>query len=78
MASDVDSQLRAAVARRADLRCEYCLIHENDVGFHHHVDRIISRKHGGRSTLDNLALLACCAIAAKEVTLLQFIKTREK
>jgi len=58
MAADVDAQLRADVARRADHRCEYCLIHEDDVGFHHHLDHIISRKHGGQSTLDNLAL-AC-------------------
>jgi len=36
-------------------RCEYCLIHELEVGFSHQVDHIVSRKHGGESTSDNLA-----------------------
>lgn len=56
MASDVSEQLRAEVTRRADGRCEYCLIHENDAGFPHQVDHIVSRKHGGNSERDNLAL----------------------
>jgi hypothetical protein len=55
---DISEQLREEVARRAGWRCEYCLIHEDDVGFPHQVDHIVSRKHGGASTADNLAL-AC-------------------
>lgn len=55
MASDISEQLRAEIARRANHRCEYCLIHEDDAGFSHEVDHILSRKHGGLSTLDNLA-----------------------
>ena len=55
MASDIDAGLRAEVARRAGHRCEYCGIHEDDAGFAHQVDHIISRKHGGTSALDNLA-----------------------
>ena len=55
MASDIGAQLRAFVARRAEYRCEYCLIHEDDVGFPHQVDHIISRKHGGSSGIGNLA-----------------------
>lgn len=43
---------------RAGHRCEYCLIYEQDAGFPHQVDHIVSRKHGGSSTADNLAL-AC-------------------
>src|SRR5690348_3130695 len=39
-------------------RCEYCLIHERDSGFPHQIDHVISRKHGGASTFENLAL-AC-------------------
>jgi hypothetical protein len=50
--------LRSTVARRAENKCEYCLIHSDDAGFPHHVDHILSRKHGGESELDNLAL-AC-------------------
>src|SRR5207249_4582285 len=39
----------------AEFRCEYCLFEEDDAGFPHQVEHIISRKHGGKSTLDNLA-----------------------
>jgi len=49
------THLRAEVARRAGERCEYCLIHELEAGFPHQVDHIVSRKHGGESTSDNLA-----------------------
>jgi hypothetical protein len=31
--SDIGEQLRAEVARRAEYRCGYCLIHEDDAGF---------------------------------------------
>jgi len=53
VASDISEQVRANVARRAEYRCEYCLIHERDSGFPHQVDHVISRKHGGTSTFDN-------------------------
>ena len=56
--SDLDPDLRKQVARRAAFRCEYCLLHEEDSFSPHQVDHIISRKHGGRSVLDNLAY--CC------------------
>jgi HNH endonuclease len=56
--TDITISLRAEVARRAELRCEYCLIREADTGFPHQVDHIISRKHGGLSVAENLAL-AC-------------------
>jgi hypothetical protein len=55
VASDITEQVRAKVARRAGHRCEYCLIHENDAGFPHQVDHVVSRKHGGTSAFDNLA-----------------------
>ena len=58
MPTDITNSLRAEVARRADRRCEYCLIREEDTGFPHQVDHIISRKHGGSSATENLAL-AC-------------------
>jgi hypothetical protein len=54
----VTDALRAVVAQRANGRCEYCLIDEQDTGFPHQVDHIVSRKHGGPSTLENPAL-AC-------------------
>lgn len=50
--------LRRLVSARAEHRCEYCLIHEDDTFFGCEVDHIISEKHGGATTADNLAL-AC-------------------
>jgi hypothetical protein len=55
VATDIGEELRAEISQRAGERCEYCLIHQDDVGFPHQVDHIISRKHGGSSALDNLA-----------------------
>ena len=55
MASDINEELRAEIAQRAGWRCEYCLIHDEDSGFPHQVDHIVSRKHGGSSTPNNLA-----------------------
>ena len=55
MASDVSESLRRLVAERADYRCEYCLLHEDDSYSSHQIDHIISRKHGGLSDPDNLA-----------------------
>jgi hypothetical protein len=58
--SDISEALRNQVAGRADHRCEYCLIHENDTGFRLQVDHVVSckydgRKHGGLSVAENLA-----------------------
>jgi 5-methylcytosine-specific restriction endonuclease McrA len=51
----VSAELRAAVMRRADMRCDYCLIHQDDAVFAHEVDHIISRQHGGETIDGNLA-----------------------
>ncbi len=50
--------MRQIVASRANFVCEYCLIAEADAYFKFQVEHIISRKHGGSSELENLAL-AC-------------------
>jgi len=55
VASEIAAALREAVARRADRRCEYCLIHESDAGYSHQIDHVVSRKHGGSSEAGNLA-----------------------
>ncbi len=43
------------VAQRAEFRCEYCLIHEEDTFFGCEIDHIISKKHGVSNELENLA-----------------------
>ena len=56
----VSDEVRRRVAARAGWVCEYCLLPEEHSGYPHQVDHIVSRKHGGASTEDNLAL-ACVA-----------------
>jgi hypothetical protein len=58
MSSRVSSETRQIVASRANFVCEYCLIAEEAAYFKFQVEHIISRKHGGSSELENLAL-AC-------------------
>ena len=55
MSSLITKELRLSVAVRADYLCEYCLMHEDDMYFGCEVDHIISLKHGGQSTVNNLA-----------------------
>jgi hypothetical protein len=58
MSNRLSPEIRQIVASRANFVCEYCLIAEEDAYFRFQVEHIISRKHGGSSDLDNLAL-AC-------------------
>jgi hypothetical protein len=51
----IPAELRRLVIRRADRRCEYCLIHEDDTFFGCEVDHVISEKHGGLTSGENLA-----------------------
>lgn len=48
-------RLRNEIAHRANYRCEYCLIHEEDTLYGCQVEHIISLKHGGTNDIDNLA-----------------------
>jgi hypothetical protein len=47
--------LRRLVSARANARCEYCHLDEADTFIGCQVDHIISEKHGGPSTEENLA-----------------------
>jgi 5-methylcytosine-specific restriction endonuclease McrA len=55
MTKHIPEKLRKFVAKRAQYRCEYCHIHEKDAYFTHQIEHIISRKHGGATSQDNLA-----------------------
>ncbi|MBI2929109.1 MAG: HNH endonuclease [Verrucomicrobia bacterium] len=55
----MDARLRQFVRQRANFRCEYCGIREDqETLFAFHVEHIIPRKHAGATHPDNLAL-AC-------------------
>lgn len=54
-ATYVSAELRRLVVTRAEGICEYCLIAEEDTFFGCEVDHIISEKHGGPTSTENLA-----------------------
>lgn len=43
------------MSSRAERLCEYCLIHEADTWLGCQVDHVISEKHGGETSAENLA-----------------------
>jgi hypothetical protein len=55
MSNELNEPLRRLVAGRAGHLCEYCLVHEDDLYHGCEVDHIISLKHGGATTIENLA-----------------------
>ena len=54
----ISTTLRQQVRQRAAGRCEYCLVHDEDVLAPHEPDHITAGQHGGSTTSDNLAF-AC-------------------
>jgi hypothetical protein len=58
MSRHISTSTRLFVAKRADFRCEYCRMHENDSFLPFEIDHIISVKHGGGNEPENLAY--CC------------------
>jgi hypothetical protein len=57
---EIDGSIRDFVRRRAGGYCEYCRISERFTLALHEIDHVVAVKHGGESTLDNMAL--CCTI----------------
>lgn len=55
MSQKIPDSLRRKVASRAKYRCEYCRRLETDSFIRYQSDHIISRKHGGKITFENLA-----------------------
>lgn len=58
--SHISKLKRQIVSDRANNKCEYCLLAEEDSAFSFHIDHIRPEIHGGSNELDNLAL-ACPA-----------------
>jgi HNH endonuclease len=55
MKAYIPDTLRRQVAERARYCCEYCRIPERFLATFFHIDHVRSRKHGGKTDLDNLA-----------------------
>ena len=56
MSHYVPDALKETVFKRAKSCCEYCLTHADDALFTMQIDHIISLKHGGATSSNNLAL----------------------
>jgi hypothetical protein len=56
MTTRPSAELRRQVEERAHQCCEYCLVPQELAASRHQVDHVIAEKHGGQTTLDNLAL----------------------
>lgn len=65
MARWISAELRQTIVDRANQLCEYCLIAEADTFYGCQVDHIISLKHGGSSTSNNLAYACALCNRAK-------------
>lgn len=55
MSRYIAESLRKSVARRANFRCEYCLLPSENSFFGFHIEHIISLKQSGKTELENLA-----------------------
>ena len=55
MSRYASAELRRKVARRANFRCEYCRLPEFAAMTRFQLEHIVSLKHGGKTTLENLA-----------------------
>lgn len=55
MSRYIPDALRDFVANRAMHRCEYCRINSQSSYFTFHIDHIVSLKHGGLTSAENLA-----------------------
>ncbi len=62
----IPADLRRLVVARAEGICEYCLIAEDDTFYGCQADHIISEKHGGNTTAENLAYACVFCNQAKE------------
>ena len=66
----IDARTRIWVRRRANNRCEYCGVHQDDFDFFtFHVEHIIPRQHGGSDDPQNLCLACPECNAAKGTNL---------
>jgi len=63
--SDIPASLHDEVVRRADNRCEYCQLSQVGQEAAFHIDHVLPRTAGGRTSADNLAL-ACVSCSLRK------------
>ena len=55
----IPTEIRRLVIERAKDKCEYCLIHQDDVPFSHQIEHPIPLKHNGPALSSENLALAC-------------------
>lgn len=70
MSTRPTAEQRRQVTERAQDRCEYCLFQQMDAIASHQIDHVIADKHGGETSLENLALscMVCNRRKASDLT----------
>lgn len=63
MTTYIPAALRQLVEKRAQRRCEYCLIRDEVSYWSHQIDHIFAEKHGGETIEYNLCY--CCVICSR-------------
>ncbi len=53
----ISAALRREVEKRANYKCEYCLLPNGVSFFPHEIDHVIAQKHEGNTDVDNLAFV---------------------
>ncbi|MGF1493943.1 MAG: HNH endonuclease [Microcoleaceae cyanobacterium] len=51
----ISEALRRQIEERSNSRCEYCLLPSSLSFYSHEIDHVIALKHGGKTTIENLA-----------------------
>ena len=71
--------LRRFVFDRAENRCEYCRLSQDDHFFRFEIDHIIAEKHGGSTQSDNLCLACadCNAFKGSDIASLDWTEGGE-
>jgi HNH endonuclease len=78
MSKNIPDAIRREVANRAHYKCEYCRRPEIDAFIRYQSDHIISRKHGGKTILENLAHTCLICNNAKGSDLSTILNNEEK
>lgn len=77
MSRSIPEPVRRFVAARAQNRCEYCRVHQNDSFLPLQTEHVISRKHGGGNEPENLALACAQCNQHKGTDLTTFLTSYE-
>ena len=65
----MDERLRQTVRERAGYRCEYCsLPQDTEPFFAYHVEHVVARQHGGKTTAETSPSPATTAMRTRDQT----------